>query len=50
MRDTKPGRILAEIIGQLELGKAYGWICDRGTSVGWPALALLGLWFVIFLA
>ena len=50
MRDTKPGRILAEIIGQLELRKAYGWICDHGTSVGRPALALLGLWFVTFLA
>ena len=48
MRDTKPGRILAEIIGQLELLKAYGWICDHGTSVGRPTLALLGLWFVTF--
>jgi len=41
---------LAEIIGQLELLKAYGWICDHGTSVGRPTLALLGLWFVTFFA
>lgn len=32
------------------LRKAYGWICDHGTSVGRPALALLGLWFVTFFA
>ena len=50
MRETKPSRILAEIIGQLELRKAYGWICDHGTSVGRPTLALLGLWFVTFFA
>ena len=50
MRDTKSGRILAEIIGQLELRKAYGWICDHGTSVGRPALALLYLWCITFLA
>jgi hypothetical protein len=48
MRDTKPGRILAEIIGPLELRKAYRWICDHGTSVGRPTLALLGLWFFTF--
>ena len=50
MRDTKPGRILAEIIGQLELRKAYGWICDHGTSVSRPALVLLYLWCISFLA
>ena len=50
MRETKPSRILAEIIGQLELRKAYGWICDHGTSVGRPTLAMLGLWFVTFFA
>ena len=32
------------------LGKVYGWICDHGTSVGRPARALLGLWFVTFFA
>jgi hypothetical protein len=32
------------------LRKAYGWICDHGTSFARPALALLGLWFVTFFA
>ncbi len=27
------------------LRKTYGWICNHGTSVGRPALALFGLWF-----
>ena len=32
------------------LRKAYGWICDHGTSIGRPALALFGLWFFNFVA
>ena len=32
------------------LCKAYGWICDHGTSIGRPALALFGLWFFNFVA
>ena len=32
------------------LRKAYGWICDHGTSFARPALALLGLWIVTFFA
>ena len=32
------------------LRKAYGWICDHGTSFGRPALALLGLWWITFFA
>ena len=29
---------------------AYGWICNHGTSIGRPALALFGLWFFNFFA
>lgn len=32
------------------LRKTYGWICNHGTSVGRPALALFGLWFFNFVA
>ena len=32
------------------LRKAYGWICNHGTSIGRPALALFGLWFFNFVA
>ena len=32
------------------LRKAYGWICDHGTSIGRPALALFGLWVFNFAA
>jgi len=32
------------------LRKAYGWICDHGTSIGRPALALFGLWVFNFFA
>ena len=32
------------------LRKAYGWICDHGSSFGLPGLALLVLWFVTFFA
>ena len=32
------------------LRKAYGWICDHGTSFGRPALALLYVWCITFLA
>ena len=30
--------------------KAHGWICDHGTSFGRPALALLYVWCITFLA
>ena len=32
------------------LRKAYGWICNHGTSIGRPALALFGLWVFNFAA
>jgi hypothetical protein len=32
------------------LRKAYGWICNHGTSIGRPALALFGLWVFNFSA
>ena len=41
---------LAEPSFERLLRKAYGWICDHGTSIGRPAWALFGLWFVPFVA
>ena len=41
---------LAEPSFERYLRKAYGWICDHGTSIGRPAWALFGLWFVPFVA
>ena len=35
---------LAEPSFERLLRKAYGWICDHGTSIGRPALALLWSW------
>jgi hypothetical protein len=32
------------------LRKAYGWICNHGTSIGRPALGLFGLWVFNFVA
>ena len=41
---------LAEPSFERYLRKAYGWICDHGTSIGRPALALLCIWGFTFLA
>ena len=41
---------LAEPSFERLLRKAYGWICDHGTSIGRPALALLCIWGFTFLA
>ena len=41
---------LAEPSFERLLRKAYGWICDHGTSIGRPALALLCIWGFIFAA
>ncbi|MDA8750143.1 pentapeptide repeat-containing protein [Planktomarina temperata] len=41
---------LAEPSFERYLRKAYGWICDHGTSIGQPALALLCIWGFTFLA
>ena len=41
---------LAEPSFERYLRKAYGWICDHGTSIGRPALALLCIWVFTFLA
>ncbi|MDB4030294.1 pentapeptide repeat-containing protein [Planktomarina temperata] len=41
---------LAEPSFERYLCKAYGWICDHGTSIGRPALALLCIWGFTFLA
>ena len=40
---------LAEPSFERLLRKAYGWICDHGTSIGRPALALLCIWGFTFL-
>ncbi|MDC0639806.1 pentapeptide repeat-containing protein [Planktomarina temperata] len=39
---------LAEPSFERYLRKAYGWICDHGTSIGRPALALLCIWGFTF--
>ena len=41
---------LAEPSFERYLRKAYGWICDHGTSIGRLALALLCIWGFTFLA
>ena len=41
---------LAEPSFERLLRKAYGWICDHGTSIVRPALALLCIWGFTFLA
>ena len=41
---------LAEPSFERLLRKAYGWICDHGTSIGRPAFALLCIWGFTFLA
>ena len=41
---------LAEPSFERYLRKAYGWICDHGTSIGRPALALLCIWGFTFAA
>ena len=41
---------LAEPSFERYLRKAYGWICDHGTSIVRPALALLCIWGFTFLA
>ena len=41
---------LAEPSFERYLRKAYGWICDHGTSIGRPAFALLCIWGFTFLA
>ena len=41
---------LAEPSFERLLRKAYGWICDHGTSIGRPALALLCIWGFTFAA
>ena len=41
---------LAEPSFERYLRKAYGWICDHGTSIGRPALALLCIWGFTFVA
>ena len=41
---------LAEPSFERYLRKAYGWICDHGTSISRPALALLCIWGFTFLA
>ena len=41
---------LAEPSFERYLRKAYGWICDHGTSIGRPALALLCIWGFTFSA
>ena len=41
---------LAEPSFERYLRKAYGWICDHGTSIGRPALALFCIWGFTFLA
>jgi hypothetical protein len=41
---------LAEPSFERCLRKAYGWICDHGTSIGRPALALLCIWGFTFAA
>ena len=41
---------LAEPSFERLLRKAYGWICDHGTSIGRPAFALLCIWGFTFAA
>ena len=41
---------LAEPSFERYLRKAYGWICDHGTSIGRPAVALLCIWGFTFAA
>ena len=41
---------LAEPSFERYLRKAYGWICDHGTSIGRPAFALLCIWGFTFAA
>jgi len=41
---------LAEPSFERLLRKAYGWICNHGTSIGRPALALLCIWGFTFAA